>query len=182
MGYLPTNGKIWQEGGKSIPGGFYQGCGVKINSEELVLIGGEGTMTRVLKFNTITNTFTTWSTLNQGRFAHSCTVLDQNIIVAGGWNGTFTASTEIISISNGNSTIAATGNLNIARSNFGLVTLRGPLVLAFGGFDADNVFDTIEEWNQETQQWKLAESTPLSEKKFYFGYLAVPASAVCSNN
>jgi len=187
--YLPTNGKIWQEGGKSIPGGFGGGCGVKINSEELVLIGGVGTGTRVLKFNTMTNTFTTWSTLNQGRFAHSCTVLDQNIIVVGGYALTGgsttpkTASTEIISISNnGKSTMAATGNLNIARVHFGLVTLKGPLVLAFGGQTDSDRLDTIEKWNQETQQWKLVESTTLSEKKAFFGYLAVPASAVCSND
>ena len=27
--YLPTNEKQWQEGGKSIPGGFHYGCGVR---------------------------------------------------------------------------------------------------------------------------------------------------------
>ena len=180
--YFPTNGNIWQEGKTAIPNGFSEGCGVRINSEELVLIGGKDTEKRVLKFNTISNTFTTFSNLTHGRYRHSCTVLEQNIIVAGGRSSESEfLKTEIVSIIDGKVTMT-TGHLNAARYLFGLVTLRGSLVLAFGGFDDHNILDSVEQWNQETQQWKLAESTTLNEKKSAFGYVAVPASAVCPDN
>ena len=65
---------------------------------------GRSTMTRVLKFNVKTEQFTAWPNLNQGRFHHSCTLLNDKIMVVGGFEGGMgegmsLTSTEIIPLS-----------------------------------------------------------------------------------
>ena len=62
------------------------------------------TMTRVLKFNVKTEQFTAWPNLNQGRYHHSCTRLNDKIMVVGGFEGGMgegmsLTSTEIIPLS-----------------------------------------------------------------------------------
>ena len=74
---------VWQDG-PVIPNGFEGGCAIKISSNEIILIGGYGTMDRVAKFDVKTNTFTLWSSLSQGRRRHACVLLNNNILIAGG--------------------------------------------------------------------------------------------------
>jgi len=90
--WLPSGINQWQSGNTSIPGkfGFYEGCAVKINDAEILLIGGAGTYKRVLKFNTNTNQFTNLGdVLNQGRFGHKCTLYENQIIIAGGLGSSY---------------------------------------------------------------------------------------------
>jgi len=145
--YLPTNGNEWQQGSRSIPGGFRYGCGVRLNDNELALVGEIGTKSRVMKFNTATEVFTeNWGTLKQPRRNHACVPLKNQILVVGGFSGSqHLASSEFINISDGQAGMSV-GDLNTARRNFGLVSLGGnsKKVIAFGGRGPDgNWLDSV---------------------------------------
>ena len=82
--WLPTGSDEWKRGNGIIPGGygkyrgFYQGCGVKINDEEIALIGGVLTPRRLMKFNIKTEEFTSLgNVLKIKRENHACTVLSK---------------------------------------------------------------------------------------------------------
>ena len=53
---------VWRTG-TVLPDDFFGGCGVKISSEELVLIGAGDRFNKVLKFNIKTNLFSRWGDL-----------------------------------------------------------------------------------------------------------------------
>ena len=182
--FLPKNSGVWQAG-PSIPNGFDWGCGVQISQEVLLLIGGSGTYDRLLELNTRTNNFTTrGNKLQQGRFGHSCTLLDDTIIVAGGIDASHNVlkSTELVLLTNGSPRVG--GDLNTARISFGLATIGGhhKKAYSFGGRDRSAYsLKSVEEWDAYTEQWKLA-TFSLKETKGYFGYLAVPPQLVCPTN
>ena len=83
--WLPDGENKWQIGTCSIPNTFEEGCAVKINDEEILLIGGWQTFQHVLKFNTISQQFEhLGDVLNQGRAGHACVLFKDKIIVRGG--------------------------------------------------------------------------------------------------
>ena len=198
--YLAKNDKLWQEVSGSIPNGFQDGCGVRLNNNEVALVGGEDTDRRILKYNTATNMFKKLSTrLQKPRVGHSCITLENKILVVGGYNEVYDedynesqttasrtlASSEIINMSDGTAGLSA-GDLNSERNSFGLATLGGnsKKILAFGGtidvVNGDGLpwIDSVEEYDEETRQWHTLD-IKLSQKKFEFGYQAVPTSVVC---
>merc|ERR1712038_989041 len=176
--YLENDEYVWQEGKTTIPGGFYEGCVVKLNNNELALVGGRGTESRIMKFNTATKVFTeNWGRLKQPRYGHACVTLGNNILVVGGG---IVASGELINIEDGRQSETDVGDLNSERYDFGLVSLGGNTtkILAIGGVGYKVNHDSVEEYDENTGQWKNV-NMKLSEKKSKFGYLAVPSSAVC---
>merc|ERR1712223_1212503 len=179
--YMVNDEYVWQEGKTSIPGGFNKGCVVKLNNNELALVGGRGTESRIMKFNTATKVFTeNWGRLKQPRRGHACVTLGNSILVVGGGPG-YLASSELINIEDGRQSETVVGDLNSERSNFGLVSLGGgnmKKILAIGGSGFPSNHDSVEEYDENTGQWKNV-TMKLSEKKSAFGYLAVPSSAVC---
>merc|ERR1712038_1297318 len=178
--YMVNDENVWQEGKTTIPGGFYEGCVVKLNNNELALIGGRGTESRIMKFNTATKVFTeNWGRLKQPRHGHACVTLGNSILVVGGGPGIL-ASSELINIEDGRQSETVVGDLNSERNYFGLVSLGGNTtkILAIGGFGYKVNHDSVEEYDENTGQWKNV-TMKLSEKKGQFGYLAVPSSAVC---
>ena len=90
--------------GPVIPGnGIQFGCGVRISSTELVLIGGLDSPQAVRKYNTRTNEWKIMPNLIKGRHMHSCAFVNKNIIVAGGNDGEQTLrDTEIIPLATEN--------------------------------------------------------------------------------
>merc|ERR1712165_460470 len=180
--YMINDENVWQEGKSSIPGGFREGCVVKLNNNELALIGGEGTESRIMKFNTATKVFTeNWGRLKKPRYGHACVTLGNNILVVGGFgDGGYLASSELINIEDGRQSETDVGDLNSKRYKFGLVSLGGNTtkILAIGGKGTGTVHDSVEEYDENTGQWKNV-TMKISEKKRDFGYLAVPSSAVC---
>merc|ERR1711899_533787 len=180
--YLENDGNVWQEGKTSIPGGFNRGCVVKLNNNELALVGGTGTESRIMKFNTATKVFTeNWGRLKQPRRDHACVTLGNSILVVGGFgDGGYLASSELINIEDGRQSETDVGDLNSERYKFGLVSLGGNTkkILAIGGTRVGTDLDSVEEYDGNTGQWKNV-TMKISEKKRDFGYLAVPSSAVC---
>ena len=183
--FLPKNSGVWQAVPSIIPNGFKWGCGVQISQEDLLLIGGWGTEDRLLEFNTTTNNFTIrGSKLQQGRRGHSCTLLNDTIIVAGGRSASRNVlnSTELVPLTNGSPRFG--GDLNMARAFFGLATIgvQQKKAYSFGGWDSSYTdLQSVEEWDADTEQWKLA-TFSLKEAKWRFGYLAVPPQLVCPPN
>merc|ERR1712223_1472980 len=179
--YMVNDEYVWQEGKTSIPGGFRKGCVVKLNNNELALFGGRGTESRIMKFNTATKVFTeNWGRLKQPRRGHACVTLGNSILVVGGGPG-YLASSELINIEEGRQSETVLGDLNSKRSNFGLVSLGGgnmKKILAIGGSGFPSGHDSVEEYDENTGQWKNV-NMKLSIQKSDFGYLAVPSSAVC---
>merc|ERR1712038_946546 len=176
--YLENDENVWQEGKTTIPGGFREGCVVKLNNNELALVGGRGTESRIMKFNTATKVFTeNWGRLKKPRYGQACVTLGNSILVVGGG---IVASSELINIEDGRQSETDVGDLNSERYEFGLVSLGGNTtkILAIGGSGYRVDHDSVEEYDENTGQWKNV-NMKLSEKKSDFGYLAVPSSAVC---
>ena len=72
------------------------------------------------------------------------------------------------------------GNLNTAKEDFGLATIGGQedkKVISFGGNGFDYL-SSVEEWDEDTEEWKLAPYS-LEESKDGFASLAVPPEMVC---
>lgn len=192
-----NNNKKW-EFNEEIPDGFSDGCGVKISDEELLLIGGFAKgipphSDRVLNYNIKTKAFTNWPSLNFKRRSHSCTLLNDKVIVAGGAEilGGQVVTTEIIPIAT--KIPIKGGALKKVRHNFGMVTLGSPInkVVAFGGKTSRSYWDTVgglEIWDDETQTWTLTSEPDAipgltfrndSVKKYGFGYLVMKSCPSC---
>ena len=83
---------------------FFTGMGGKTKKFYNGMTPDNTTMNRVLHFNTNTQEFKTWPELKQGRWLHSCALIEENIIVVGGFKtgimyGRSLPSTEIIPLS-----------------------------------------------------------------------------------
>ena len=182
--WLPSGTNQWRSGNSGIPGGFSSGCAVQINDKDILLIGGDGTRKRVLKFNTTAQEFTSLGdVLIQGRYHHACTRMEDKIVIAGGYgSGNYLKSTEIINIHDLTASHPA-GNLVQKRGRHGLTVVyvdRKPTILAVGGSDGQHSFlDSIEMWNATTDTWTKT-SMKLTEPKSSFGILALPTRSVCS--
>ena len=176
--WLPSGTNQWISGNTSIPDdGFWNGCAVKINDNEILLIGGYDTYERVLKFNTITKQFINLGNiLNYGRTLHACTRFQDEIIIAGGQFAP--SSTEIINL-NDLTTAHTAGNFVQARAFHSLVVVHidsKPTVLALGGFnDYGQNLDSIEMWNSTTETWTMS-SMKLTEPKDSFGIVSFRGS------
>ena len=185
--FLPkNNNRIWQAG-PIIPNGFTSGCGVKISEEEILLIGGQGdgfgdNLDRILSYNTRSNSFSTWeSTLQQKRYGHECVLLNNQILVVGGrdYSGNWHRSTEVIPLASG--TPRYGGNLNTARCYFGLAIVGDghyKKAISFGGRNGSDELSSVEEWDEDTEQWKMAPYS-LDVTDYGFASLAVPSQMVC---
>ena len=182
--WLPSGTNQWKSGNIGIPGGFSSGCAIQINDNDILLIGGDGTRKRVLKFNTTAQEFTSLGdVLIQGRYHHACTRMEDKIVIAGGYgSGNYLKSTEIINIHDLTASHPA-GNLVQKRGRHGLTVVyvdRKPTILAVGGSDGQHSFlDSIEMWNATTDTWTMT-SMNLTEPKSSFGIIALPTRSVCS--
>ena len=93
----------WNTGPYIPDGGIQYGCGVRISSTELVLIGGTDSLKTVRKYNTRTKQWSDMPNLKKGRQMHNCAMVNKKIIVSGGNDGENTLrSTEIIPLNTEN--------------------------------------------------------------------------------
>ena len=182
--WLPDGENKWQIGTCSIPNTFEEGCAVKINDEEILLIGGWQTFQHVLNFNTISQQFEhLGDILNQGRAGHACVLFNDKIIISGSHiAGRRLSSTETINLHDLKTSHYAL-DLIEPRAWHGLVVVHVNnklTVLAVGGFGPFyNRLDSIELWNSTTEieSWTMT-SKKLSEAKSSFGSLSVPIGSL----
>ena len=153
-GVESLDGNTWREG-PAPPFEIGQGsCSVKAGDNVIIVIGGTGSYMRVAQWNVNTNVWTELASLNVDRFGHGCAVINNNIVVAGGYSvgsGGLSSrslkSSEIYSIRENRWQVI--GDMNQVRQRLQLVTVntqRTKRVFAVGGEDQDdNVLDSIEE-------------------------------------
>ena len=176
--WLPSGSSTWVHGGSIPDPHFEQGCGVQISSTEILLIGGEDSKQRILKFNVDTEEWTEMDEkLQPGRYRHSCVVFKNNIIVSGGINNGAFKSTQIFD--KDNLTLSYSSDMKQERRGHGLVIAHynnQPTVLAIGGLPYT---DSIEVWDHESMTWSLANDLRLTKAKKNFGALSIPTRLVC---
>ena len=167
----------WQEGNEIIPDGFIGGCIIAISDEEVWLIGGYGTYSRILSFNTTSHKFTEVNTikLNEGRYAQRCIQIPgtNQIIVSGGVDSSSNVldSAEIIDFAS--KSVNNTGKMNYKRAyhGIGILTLDGEYqVSILGGYVGNNSLDSVEVYDQETQNWTGIKP---SQARYNFGFLTI---------
>ena len=178
---LEHGSEIWKKG-PTIPGtGIYSGCGIAISKDELLLIGGNSSPERIIKYNTISNTWNDETSFKIYRTYHMCAYFKNQIFITGGCCWQIGKTVDILTP---NSMTLVKGNeLNIGRwgHGIGLIHNQGRLTLAvFGGVghDGDNL-DSVEIYDEVTKTWKLSNTLKLSEKKAFFGFLSVPSHLIC---
>ena len=169
----------WKEG-PTVPGkGIDDGCGVAISKDELLLIGGDGTENRIIKYNVNSNTWNNETSLETGREYHKCAWFKNQIFITGGFSGL--KSVDILTLDP--LTISKGAKLNTGRHfhGLGLIHHQGNLKLtAFGGDNSNqDAIDSVEVYDEVTNIWKLSKSLKLSEKKSRFGFLSVPSHLIC---
>ena len=182
--FLPTSSQTWQVG-PAIPGwGFNAGvCGVKVSPTEMLLVGGYDSSNQVTKY-TESQGWQVMPSLRQARHGHSCSLIGNTVVVAGGMDSShqLLASTEIIPLDTYQPRPG--GDLLTARRDHSLVTVGGrhPRILAMGGRDSGNTpLASIKEWDEDTEQWSLSPLT-LNTPADAFGALAVPPITICARN
>ena len=166
-------------------------CAVKLSSTEVLLIGGFHKKKDIIKWDIKTNNLTSIGELQEGRYGHSCALIGDNIVIAGGKQISpgylsILSSTEIISLDNlSNSRIA--GQLNQERVFHEMVVTminNEETLLAIGGdYVLENKkskpTDSIEIWDPISETWTLSDTLKLSEAKLAFRALSVPTSLIC---
>lgn len=120
-----------------------------------------------------------WETLKTCRErSPGCAKLGNKVILAGGYNGGYLRSTEVLDITT--RTISAGGDMASARGYFSLATISsegGQKLFALAGIDSPNNLNTVEEWVEESSTWKAAES--LTRARGYFGVLKLQKDFIC---
>ena len=186
--WLPSGSSTWVLGGNIPDPGFFDGCGVPISTNEILLVGGQGeeeTMDRILKFNVETNDWTEMNeTIQPGRYDHSCISFKNSIIVSGGKRPPGTSPSESTQMINKDSlTVSKSSDMNQARREHRLVVAHynnQTTVLAIGGMSNGwKETASVEKWDPESEAWSLADDLTLSEAKYGFGALSVPTRLLC---
>ena len=185
--WLETGTKTWRSG-PNIGKLFRWGCTVKLSNTEVLLIGGYYTKERILKLDISSNDLTSIGKLQEGRYGHSCAVIDSNIVISGGKKSgsEYHNSTEVISMK-GLKNSKLVGQLNQQRAYHKLIvsTINNlPTLLAIGGIFRDEknkviYRDSIEIWKSITETWTLSNTLKLSQGRSSFGALSVPTSLIC---
>ena len=177
--YLPKGSNTWLMGKTEIPGGFFDGFAIAVQSkQEIWLIGGTGTENRILCFNVNDHTFQELSSqLNVERPVYSCAFIPHTnkIMISGGHD-----SSEILDTVDGSVTMASPMNFGRQGYGMGVLTIDGEERLAvFGGDDGDRKHDSVELYNTQTEKWETS-NMKLKIPRNDFGFLRVKLSDLIS--
>ena len=180
--FLPKNSKEWQEGRTKIPDGFDGGCAVEVpDKQEILLIGGWRTFTRILKFDIETDAFEVAEvSLIKGRAGHACARLpDTNLIVITGGSDSVTFaqdSTEFLNMQDNTITLGNPMNTKKSAHGMAVITIDSEDRLAvFEGLGENyDYLDSVETLNTRTRKWEIVSDLKLKEDKYGFGYISLP--------
>ena len=182
--YLPKNSKDWQEGRTKIPEGFKYGCVVEVpGKQEVLLIGGLETQTRILKFDIETQAFEEMNvSLIEKRWGHTCAKLPHTnlILITGGLYSDTNGKSEIFDMKD--NTIILGNPMNTKRSYHGMAVItiaNEDRLTVFGGRDENlNRLDSVEIFNSSTRKWEIVSDLKLEEAKAAFGYVSLPYDVI----
>ena len=179
--YLPKGSNTWLMGKTEIPGGFFDGCAIAVQSkQEIWLIGGTGTENRILRFNINDHTFQELpSRLNVERPVYNCAFIPHTnkIMVSSGHE-----ESEILDTLNGSVTMASPMNFGRQGHGMGVLTIDGEeRLVVFGGDDGDRKHDSVELYNTKTEKWETT-NIKLRTPRNDFGFLKVKLSDIISKS
>ena len=184
--YLPKGSSTWHMGKTNIPTCFLNGSAIAVKSDqEIWLIGGYRTETRILSFNVNDHTFQVLpSQLNVEREGHRCAFIPNSnkIMVCGDYkSANYTNATEIIDPEDGSVTMASGTNFKRRSHGIGIITINGEdRLVTFGGDHyMGNDLDSVELYNHQTERWETSD-IKLKETKSNFGFLSLKLSDVIS--
>ena len=184
--YFPNGSKKWKMGKSKIPnGGIAQGCAIEIKSkQQILLIGGARSESRILSFDMNTHQFNPWlTTLTYGRFRHACAFVpgsDSKILVTGGICRTYMSKinfVEMIDVSTQSVTMASPMVLRRYFHEHGVMNINGEdKLVALGGYHTlgENQIPNIEIFDAKNQKWELSTYIKMTEtSRFKFGCVTV---------
>ena len=108
------------------------------------------------------------------------------VIITGGYHGESLKSTEVLDLATRN--IISVGDLTSTRRYLHVATARvagQAKTFALGGFgsaresESTTYLNTVEEWEEETSTWKVADN--LVYIRCYFGAVEVAKDVICSS-
>merc|ERR1711902_208642 len=102
----------------------------------------------------------------EGRYGHRCIQIPGTTKIM--------VSAEIIDFES--KSVTNTGKMNFKRClpGIGILTLDGEdKVAILGGSDENNALDSVEVYDQKTQNWKIMSDMKLTQAKYSFGFLTV---------
>jgi hypothetical protein len=119
---------------------YWQGCAVTLPDGNVYFIGGSNSSgvatTTVTRFDPTTNTTTTATSMNVARLDHAATVVNNTIIVCGGYNpSTTTGTTSCEQSSVGVTSWTNIASLSTSTNYHTMVTLNGNAYVMSGGWD-----------------------------------------------
>lgn len=176
--FLRANSRSWVQGPQLPVAMKYGPCAAPISAHSFLIVY----KTDVYEFDTRVGGptssdgwKTTWPQLQVSRkYQPGCAVLGTNrFIVAGGYNGNYLKSTEIINLET--KTIEFGGEMEKPRGYFHLLSISGS-IHALGGRKGGSLAD-VEEFVEEPGTWKPATSLPGGRSQY--GGLAVNLDLVC---
>ena len=135
---------------QTVPGwGVLQSCSVTVNGN-VVIIGGYFDRRQVIeRLGPNSWDSDTWQQLPGDRWGHSCTLLDTNIVIAGGtsdWSN-YLSSTMIMNTLT--KKITTSGDMTTPRAWFVMAALEG-IIFAIGG----QRLSSVEKFNTENGDWE----------------------------
>ena len=161
--------------------GTFADCAVPISASQFLVIGGFKDTTQVEEYDTATGEWTSWPQLTVGRRAHSCSLIGQTVVIAGGRsdNDKIMWSTTLLDISSRSERPG--GNMTLGRAYFQLLNHEDKL-LAIGGEMDKNGLNSVEEWDPTEEVWTPREDLAITIPRAFFGAVSAPRSAVCDGN
>jgi len=166
--YLPVGATVWEEGPR-LPGtvgevSYYGTCSIVLSDTDFLVIGGEGEGqvygTRVQQYSVTSGEWEIWPELRVPRWGHSCTRLEDMVVIAGGVSPqyTFYSSTIVLDIYTREERMV--GEMVGARAWFGMSTIDGKVVVYGGMAPRDReCYSDILEWDPVTGEWIQREDT-----------------------
>lgn len=183
----PSLSSNWTEG-YALKEETISACAVKLTWDTYLVTGGYHTRTHVVLYNITDGTGRRLKDLNDGRWGHGCTLVQNEtytgVMVAGGYrydDHTYIRnSTELLDVTKleGGTWVKA-GRLNIPRSELSIVVL-GDKILAMGGSDGVQLtnnghsISSVEQYNLSTFSWSYTK--PLLQARGWHAVTTVPAT------
>ena len=156
-------------------------CAISISATQFLVIGGYPDTRKVEEYDTTTGEWTSWPELTAGRSYHSCSLIGDTVVIAGGTSDNEPIlSTTLLDISSQRQRPG--GDMTSARAYFQIVNHEDKL-LAIGGQEQDFTgLKTVEEWNPTEEVWTPRGDLDMTIFRAGFGAVSAPRSAVCAAN
>ena len=180
--FLPNRYTEWESGPTLPSPGNYDACAVAVSDTAFLLIGGYPTTRQVVEYDTTSLAWTQWPELEEERYGHACARLGDNIIIAGGSYASWPKTeTTILDINSRRQRVG--GPMAVGREGFSLARLGGGAggLLALGGNMHAGGLDSIEMWDESTEQWRTTDLVDkLDQPRGGFSALSIPLGEVCN--